>query len=283
MSPGSPRPSSPGPGARPQSPVYRARQPPGRPQSPAPSSATSTTQGTFVSNIPTLIAHSAPDIELALLVTCPPRVRLEHPFSINFSLALSVPSSSRPRTVRLAVQHVEMPRVAATMGAGSGTQPQPGEPFTPRLPSGLSTPTTVLPAHPALPTRPFDQLLADKLLVASPRTTRPGDVTLPPPIPTGSLEGRSTSEVLYLGSSVIILEPVRFKALTSEEAVSRPRVTTEVKAELTYVPMRRGLGRVGGLRVLLVDDRFDGDDESERVEPTILKEWDVIGEVWVEN
>lgn len=56
--------------------------------------------------------------------------------------------------------------------------------------------------------------------------------------------------------------------------------------ELEYTPLRTGFVPVGGLRVLLVEDRVQGTEEAypERRSsnaPVVLKEWDVIGEIWV--
>lgn len=58
--------------------------------------------------------------------------------------------------------------------------------------------------------------------------------------------------------------------------------------ELEYTPLRTGFVPVGGLRVLLVEDRVQGADEvyPERRSsnaPVVLKEWDVIGEIWVKS
>jgi hypothetical protein len=58
--------------------------------------------------------------------------------------------------------------------------------------------------------------------------------------------------------------------------------------ELEYTPLRFGFVPVGGLRVLLVEDRVQGAEEAypERGSsdvPVVLKEWDVIGEIWVKS
>lgn len=56
--------------------------------------------------------------------------------------------------------------------------------------------------------------------------------------------------------------------------------------ELDYVALKRGFASVGGLRLLLVGERFVGDgDEDDMiarlVEVRTLKEWNVVSEVWV--
>jgi hypothetical protein len=57
---------------------------------------------------------------------------------------------------------------------------------------------------------------------------------------------------------------------------------------LEYTPLRTGFVPVGGLRVLLVEDQVQGAEEAypERRSsnvPVVLKEWDVIGEIWVKS
>jgi len=57
--------------------------------------------------------------------------------------------------------------------------------------------------------------------------------------------------------------------------------------EVAYAPLKIGFVPVGGLRVLLLEDRVDGGvgtylDKRTSV-PVTLKEWDVIGEIWVKS
>jgi len=57
--------------------------------------------------------------------------------------------------------------------------------------------------------------------------------------------------------------------------------------ELQYTPLRNGFVPVGGLRVLLLEDRVQGAEEAYLARRTgglvVLKEWDVIGEIWVKS
>jgi hypothetical protein len=61
--------------------------------------------------------------------------------------------------------------------------------------------------------------------------------------------------------------------------------------ELSYLPRKKGYTTIGGLRVLLVGDNFtDAGKDSIysgdviRTSPAvILKEWDVVAEVWVSS
>jgi len=102
--------------------------------------------------------------------------------------------------------------------------------------------------------------------------------------------------VLYLGSSAIFLEPIRLSEtdVVEEEGVERDSDTFEVEAaqefNLSYLPLVKGFSTVGGLRVILVEDHLeDADDASQndsndarrQAQVRVLREWDVIGEIWV--
>ena len=74
-------------------------------------------------------------------------------------------------------------------------------------------------------------------------------------------------------------------------APDRLKVTASQELELSYVPRKSGFLTIGGLRVLIIEDRLvDEDDSSDGpvpgmpvMEPRVLKEWDVVGEVWVKS
>lgn len=54
--------------------------------------------------------------------------------------------------------------------------------------------------------------------------------------------------------------------------------------ELDYVALKQGFATVGGLRLLLVGEKYVGDGEEDdvrSVEVRTLKEWSVVSEVWV--
>ena len=58
--------------------------------------------------------------------------------------------------------------------------------------------------------------------------------------------------------------------------------------ELEYTPLRTGFVPVGGLRILLLEDRVQGAEEAYQERrssnaPVVLKEWDVIDEIWVRS
>ncbi|KAG8991394.1 hypothetical protein FRB90_001362 [Tulasnella sp. 427] len=118
------------------------------------------------------------------------------------------------------------------------------------------------------------------------------------------------SAVMFLGSSVLNLPSFRLRAAEalptspghkspnpsdegtsiSREAESGPRAQSSTTFSLEYVALREGFCPIGGLRVLLVEDREVGveeetnkDGDGHRIEPKIIKEWDSIGEIWAKG
>ena len=67
------------------------------------------------------------------------------------------------------------------------------------------------------------------------------------------------------------------------------KVTASQEFELSYMPRKSGFLTVGGLRLLIVEDRLVNEDDGADAAlpampvmgPRIIKEWSVIGEVWV--
>ncbi|KAL7283181.1 hypothetical protein ACG7TL_002607 [Trametes sanguinea] len=146
-----------------------------------------------------------------------------------------------------------------------------------------------------------------------------GRVTeLPPPELQSAKPG--TSDVAFLGTSALFLPPLRLPIpdppaplerqtghsrgisdstdssadSDSEDlarAVDRVKVTASQQFELSYLPLKTGFLTVGGLRVLVVDDRIVDEGEAAdglslgqyATEPRTLKEWDVVGEIWVKS
>jgi len=209
----------------------------------------------------------------------------------------------------LAVQHVQPPRIPTAIPLAI-PHPLP-EAFSPRLSSsGLSTP----PASTHLRSN-FNYALAhQKLLLASPRLSdtdegelegaMAGDaVTLPQPFPerANELKFVASTGVVFLGSSAVVLDLIKLTEPTKRNisAVEGKQETNEVetqalqKFELSYLPLRTGFLTVGGLRILLLEDKVvsvaaDNDvaeekdeDAGGRREARTLKEWDIIGEIWV--
>ncbi len=128
---------------------------------------------------------------------------------------------------------------------------------------------------------------------------------------------RPSDGVVFLGTSALFLPPLRFPVPTPPPPAEREKGHGHTRAiststdgsidsesdeplvlpdrlkaiasqefELSYLPLKSGFMRIGGLRVFLVEDRLVDDDEAADapglpIEPRILKEWEVIAEVWV--
>jgi len=127
---------------------------------------------------------------------------------------------------------------------------------------------------------------------------------LPPPYTNEADDKKlaNSKDVLFLGPSAIFLKPIWFSGSTREngdgdDAAVRAEAVQEF--DLTYVPLLKGFSRIGGLRVILVEDRLVDEDETALNDPEpfnvdstivrkstevrIMKEWDVIGEIWVKT
>ncbi|KAH8102923.1 DUF974-domain-containing protein [Cristinia sonorae] len=268
------------------------------------------------------------DVEVDLIVKSIPRdtIRIDNPFKIGFTITVSAPIPPPPsgqrrkqRQLLLVIQHVEPPCPGPSTIT---TQVQPVAPgsWSPRLPSsGFSTPSPY-----GTPFRgDFQDSLAQKLLTASPRRSHAdtggdggdtdsddgGDETpavrsnggsaitsLPAPFSTAD-SGEKKQDVVHLGSSAVILPPIRLvapkepgapgdgDAATSghDRGSSVSTITTQSEAdselevlvgggravqvvasqdfELQYLPVRTGFVAVGGLRALLIADQLlDADD-----------------------
>ncbi|KAH9952206.1 hypothetical protein B0H21DRAFT_716167 [Amylocystis lapponica] len=136
------------------------------------------------------------------------------------------------------------------------------------------------------------------------------------PAPYARAESSVSKDVVFLGTSALFLPQLRLAvppdavvrtehekkherdwsvSTTDSEADSEVEFdgTHSIKMvvcqefELSYLPLRRGFAKVGGLRVVLVEDRIAdegsaGDEETRySTEVRTLKEWDVVGEIWV--
>jgi hypothetical protein len=134
---------------------------------------------------------------------------------------------------------------------------------------------------------------------------------IPPPEPMLGDEARYKklrAATRFLGASTLLVPPMilAHTTATSDESSSpsggggdkdESDVTTGSTAprkveqfwefELEYIPLRTGFVPVGGLRVLLLEDCVNGTDEAppgrRTAAPVVLKEWDVIGEIWVKS
>jgi hypothetical protein len=166
--------------------------------------------------------------------------------------------------------------------------------------------------------------LLDGPLVGSPRTTHTHPAEheeddpasrqrFPPPQPMHGNEARYDKlrgATRFLGASTLLVPPMTLVRTHPESEMSsvgpggdndsRGDTTTRTSAatagkevqfwdfELEYTPLRIGFVPIGGLRVLLLEDRVQGTEEAypDRRSSSalvVLKEWDVIGEIWVKS
>ena len=269
--------------------------PPPRPQSPLTSAGAGT-------HPPTTTAHLGPatdPIDVDLVVRSIPRDALlvDKPFRVACTLGIAAFVREGPqRTLSLAVQHVQPPSasvpdvVVAT--ATASPLPQPAG-------ANITRPSSPAPRTPLA--------LIDSPLVDSPRVTQLAGaetdefpLRLPPPEPVAGDEARYEKlrgATHFLGPSTLLVPPMTFaraipETTSGESDVSAGGAEPATKKEerfwefeLVYAPLKIGFVPVGGLRVLLLEDRVDGGVEAyldKRANgPVTLKEWDVIGEIWV--
>lgn len=93
-----------------------------------------------------------------------------------------------------------------------------------------------------------------------------------------------------LGSLITFLEPIRIPP-GEHPIVERDDIPHRSVREfkLSYLPVHQGFSSVSGLRVLLIDDELidEGEENPQfydgRREAAILREWDLIGEVYVKS
>src|SRR6266702_3755241 len=291
--------------------------PPPRPQSPL----ATTSAGTGSHPITAAAAHLGPPVDpldVDLVVRSIPHGTLlvDKPFRVACTLgvAASVRDGRQQRTLSLAVQHVQLQSAAAaapvvvapllTAATASHLPPLAGVTTTP------SSPATRAPL-----------VLLDGPFVGSPRITQQlagpeaadeSPLHVPPPVPVAGDEGRYEKlrgATHFLGPSTLLVPPMTFAARTIPEtstssgagegddkkddvgAESNSSATKKEERfwefELAYAPLKPGFVPVGGLRVLLLEDRVDGGAEAYLDKrtgvPVTLREWDVIGEIWVKS
>ncbi|KAH8829628.1 DUF974-domain-containing protein [Flagelloscypha sp. PMI_526] len=303
-------------------PPHLKRPQPIRPQSPGPSSVQPTSPPPYRTRTPTSSVssnthrtHTPPpplptsSVDVHLLTSDIPRdeIRLSQPFDITFSVTATAPMGNNPndhRTIRLALQHILPPRTTITTSSESQTATAIASPSSLQIisspsTSGFSTPRSP-PAHSSAPH--FDYGLAhQKLLTTSPTKMHAADseggtdhsaMLLTPPFASGAeTEARfaKLAGASYYGHSTVVLPAVELapfpphEASVSEETAA-PRVlrSTTQTCVLSWVPKRKGLVPIGGIRVLLVEDRvLEHDLGKPNMLSTVLKEVDIVAEVWV--
>jgi hypothetical protein len=283
--------------SRPHSPQLLSQSRPGTPPGQRPGSPMSGRPMQAIAKMPqspsqTLITPIVPELEAQLFIRQSPgrSVLVERPFSISFGVVLSttIPPGKEGfrRKVTLAVQYVN-PRTPPAIGVptvnNKAVAPSVLSPGIPTTSSASATFNYTL-AHQkilAASSRPFTTE------VVSQDTNNPGQsqTLFPPPYFEEEANGKVSlsSRVIPVGPSLLFLPPVELGLSNHQgEGLSKAQVVQEF--ETTFVALQRGLSTVGGVRILLVDDDLD-EGENRRMKSQsqvrVLKEYDVIGELWV--
>lgn len=282
--------------SRPHSPQLLNQSRPGTPPGQRPGSPMSGRPTPVTAMLPqspsqTLIMSSiAPELEAQLFIRQLPgrSVLVERPFSISFGIVLSttIPPGKEGlgRKVALAVQYVS-PRTLPALGAPI-TNVETVSPSV--LSLGVPTPSSA-------PATFNDTLANQKILAPSSRrftteavsqdTNNPGhsQSVFPPPFFEEANEVSLSSRVVPVGPSLLFLPPVKLGlSIHQGEGSSKAQLVQEF--EMTFVALQRGLSTVGGVRILLVDDDLDEGENKRtksRTQARVLKEYDVVGELWV--
>ena len=257
---------------------------------------------------------AADPVEIDLVVRSIPRdtLHVSEPFSVACTLGVSASvREGQQRTLSLAVQHVQPPAVP-TMPPE--TAPQASSTITAAATTARLA-SAVAMAMGSSHTPRASLTLLDGPLVGSPRATQPAEQEgddpasgqrIPPPEPLSGDEaryGKLRGATRFLGASTLLVPPMTLVRTHPESPSSAPgggagsdnaggdaTAGKEVRLwdfELEYTPLRTGFVPVGGLRVLLLEDRVHGAEEAYPQRrsggPLVLKEWDVIGEIWVKS
>ncbi|KAJ8454255.1 hypothetical protein ONZ45_g19375 [Pleurotus djamor] len=254
------RPASPPPGQRPGSPFRNRPQTsiPTRTQSPAPAPPSSLT--------PT-------DIEVTLIIrSIEQPITIEKPFNLSCSLVVVAPvKEAQSRTVHIVIQRLQASHVSAPT-------------FSPRISSGFSTPSPTTAAFNLALVHNKILAAASRPPVSNPVSEEPEEMrddgvpVLPPPYFNDVDEARvrKLSGVQIAGNSTLALEPI---VLHAEGAATKAQSVQDFAFD--YLPVKQGLVSIGGLRVLVVDDKVETGNatmDTRNVEVRTLREWDVITE-----
>lgn len=233
------------------------------------------------------------------------------------------PGLTRERLVRVVVQHVAPPRPAAisqslanAQNANITPERMPRPPQRPALATKRSTSTL------SLARRSESTLWNDAVSISTAEGTTTTLAQSPVEISqdVNKPEGQSKSlpapfrdpgvvallrpgqepvdeaskeepGVIFLGSSAMLLQPFRFSSASArtigtpgkDSELPRGQASQDFNSE--FYPLREGFATVGGLRVVVVEDREINADEvvgiSNDMEPKIIREWDLIADVWV--
>jgi trafficking protein particle complex subunit 13 len=247
---------------RPASPRTRPMSVPSRPQTPVQQSQ-----------------HPPDPLEIDLVRQEMPQghITVDTPVRIKFSVGLSaaVPEGRR-RIVKLAVQHVQLSSSSessrrSTPALTNTTSPRPGHGAV----GSVATQNSLRLITTPVPAQSQEQHTSDP---------SSDDIDplkhLPRPIPTSGDE----EKYARLDGARLFGTSIQFLPSHTLEADGKP---VFVECEMAWIPVRRGFVRLGGVRVIVIEDHLsevDGGDTytgGSSGPPRILKEWDVVGEVWV--
>lgn len=270
------RSASPGP-HRPASPFRnRPAVPVPRPQSPSGSIVNITAP---VSQSPIGLQHTS-DVWVDLVTTrkIQEPVHIYDPFTIEFKLTVSAlaPRDIQNQTISIVVQHLRPSRASgaaeASSATDSGRELVGGFPASPHTRSAVNIP--------------------DRHLVTSPsaQISSGGNLLQPflPPPHFGIADQTRDAKVkgcTFVGPSSLALEPIKLcTPIQSREDIHPARIEGSRQFELTFMALQTGYICAGGLRILVIDHELSDTEASvHRVvkEPKTLREYDVVGEVWV--
>lgn len=221
-------------------------------------------------------------------------ITVERPFKIAFTATVSAAlpkDKGKQRVITLAVQHLQYPRATAI------AHPEPfqaTETISSRFSSlGLTSATSTF----ATPVQSSPNMASEVISPEKMRTR--GGLTLPPPYFEFADEEKRAKlrGCVSVGSSTLFLNPIMLTdpshashhVDSSDDDVEKAEGSQEF--ELTFLPVQTGFVRAGGLRILLVRDELvdAGTDQathrlgSSAIEARIIKEIDVVAELWVHS
>ena len=226
----------------------------------------------------------APELDVQLFIRQSPGkgVPLECPFSISFGVVLSTTilpgKEGLGRKLALAVQY------ASPRAPNVDTEAvNPGISF-PGVPTPSSAPATsnYTLAHQKIMAASSRPLSTEALIQDTNDPSHSQTVFPPPYFEETSGKVSSSSRVVPVGPSLLFLPPVELGLSNHQEGLSKVQLVQEF--DMTFVALQRGLSTVGGVRILLVDDDLDEGENKRMKSQTrarVLKEYDVIGELWV--
>ena len=244
---------------------------------------------------PTPKDHSVPSWDYDLAVIERPVATLEKIVILKCRLAARGQIGNPP--LRLAVQYLSAAPIALAAPPAPPTPAAPSSNSTPlpspRPPSTSSSisPFTTL-TSPSTPTSrsltPVSTRLRDaaQSSLAGPATIESIPAPAPPfpPLPylteppDRTVEyGAMTGEVHFMGVTMVYLPEIEMKSVESDQGVMydapppETRIEGEWEFELKFLALEPGLASLGGLRVLEADRAAVG------------KQWDRLGDVWVED